>query len=388
MVFNMKNIELFLEYNNSDSDSGRVKFKKNKIIIDFGDIDCINGEVLKKIISCINYSINQYGNIHIPIMIYFKKVSFADKLTFVCLECICYHLIKNKGIKVSIFGLIKSDIWSEGINSSPLLLLNKKIPDTNSYLKKFKFDIFRKHYRKLVTYEYSQDEVLSFLFSDLKTFLDFFEPVGSYVDDICETIVELVGNALSHSMSDCLLDIDVTNNYKKSGFDNNEYIGINIIVINFSEKFLYSDIQNKISNDIGLKYKYQSLKKIYKYHKKHFFDSNYSELDFFNLASFQDKISGRENLYKTGGTGLTKLIKALQEKSDSDICYVLTNKNILHFNKKDLIIDKEDWISFNEGKSFKYYSPANGIIDKCKVIFPGTAYNLNFVIKINKSKGE
>lgn len=377
----MKNIDLLLK-ENAHILNRRVYFQKNKIIIDFRSIDCIDGEVLKLIINSFNYAINKYRDIKIPIMLMFEDAQFKDKLTYICLECVCYYIIKILNIKISISANFVQTITSEGISSSPLLLLNTKFPQKSKYIEKFKNDIFKNHFRAIVKNSEITTPRISILMQEISTFLKFFDFEENYSSDIIETIIELVTNGASHSESDCLLDIDITNQYihKENG---KKYRGLNICVLDFSTKKLYTDLENKLICDDNIINKYTELKKIYIHHKEIFFSTNYNQHDFFSIATFQDKISGRKKEYFVGGTGLTKLIKALQEKSDTDNCYVLTGKNVIYFTKENLCSDPNGWISFNSSNNdFTKYAPKKGVIDRCFVYFPGTAYNLNFIIKV------
>ena len=53
--------------------------------------------------------------------------------------------------------------------------------------------------------------------------------------------------------------------------------------------------------------------------------------DFYNICSFQHKISGRKDVKSTGGTGLTKLIQTLEKMSDAHKCYVVAGKKVVNF---------------------------------------------------------
>lgn len=98
------------------------------------------------------------------------------------------------------------------------------------------------------------------------------------------------------------------------------------------------------------------------------------------MAVFQHRISGRQNEEMSGGTGLTLLIKSLESKSDSNFCYVLSGKRILGFKQKYLEY-KNDWIGFNESNDFLNDIPDLKNITDCDIKFPGTAYNLHFIME-------
>lgn len=51
--------------------------------------------------------------------------------------------------------------------------------------------------------------------SDIDSFLKMFSVAKQYRDAITEVIIELAGNALEHTDTDCLIDLDVTTPYNK-----------------------------------------------------------------------------------------------------------------------------------------------------------------------------
>ena len=65
-------------------------------------------------------------------------------------------------------------------------------------------------------------------------------------------------------------------------------------------------------------------------------------------------------------------------------CYVLSGKHIIIFNDDYLFENEEQWMCYNEEKNFVDYPPNKNIIGECPIFFPGTAYNLNFVIEVEQ----
>lgn len=55
-------------------------------------------------------------------------------------------------------------------------------------------------------------------------------------------------------------------------------------------------------------------------------DNLYNEEYFWDIASLQDRISGRKGTSSAGGTGLTVLINSLQKEADNDTCYVISGE--------------------------------------------------------------
>ena len=83
-----------------------------------------NGFSIDNLLSDIHVLRKRYPKIKMPIIINLGQIEFADKLTYVFLEIICYILIKEYGYPVVVEFKCKHNIWIEGISSSPLLLLN------------------------------------------------------------------------------------------------------------------------------------------------------------------------------------------------------------------------------------------------------------------------
>ena len=203
----------------------------------------------------------------------------------------------------------------------------------------------------------------------------------------------MVGNACEHAETDCLVDLDVTSNYRKTindDLDKNFYYGINIAVVNFSDQLIGDDIKKNILyniENVEAFDRYNKIKYAYDNHKK-VFDDDYTEEDFCNITSFQHKISGRKNISDTGGTGLTMLIKSLEERSDAHQCYVLSGNRSIFFLQDYLEYNNDNWIGFNEEKNYFEFKPEDDITSESCIYMPGTAYNLNFILKGEENKYE
>ena len=81
-----------------------------------------------------------------------------------------------------------------------------------------------------------------------------------------------------------------------------------------------------------------------------------------------------------GGLGTLKLIEALIKQAYRDNCYLYTGNKIVKFKDK-LYLVENGWIGFNKQKDFKL-PPDPSIIADSDFTLSGTAYNLNFIIKI------
>ena len=377
------NIQKLFFFNPSIS-TRKISLKKKQVIFS-RTVKYFDGKLIKEIIQFINCIHTKYKSQKIPIVFSFGNVEIVDKLTYVIFECICYSLIREYGHHVEVYWRPKQDILVYGIFSSPLKLLNcSRKENAQKYIDSFQKELYKQHFRRLIYGSEKQDtNYVGKLMQEIDSFLKFFSIIEEYRDQISEVIGELVGNACEHGHADCLLDIDVTADHIKSEngkFVDGAFYGINIVILNFSNNLLSEGISQKLQSGNLASERYQQLFQALKYHNK-YFDSKYGYDDFCNLASLQDKISGREEYSLQGGTGLTKLILALQSKSDMDNCYVLSGKRCVIFKKEILEYDNNNWLGFNKEKDFFSHLPEEKIITDCDIYFPGTAYNLNFVIK-------
>lgn len=361
-------------------------YKNQKIILKNGRACFINkdkifnGNSIKKLIGFVNSVEKKYKNTKIPIILCLGKIQFADKLTYIFLEMLCYILIKKYKHLVTVYFNCLHTILIEGIASSPLLLLNKETTENMyRFLEKFDDDIFKNHYRKVLKKKNDAGE-LSRKMDEIAYFLKYTGVKDESIDQMSEVIVELIGNAWEHASDECLVDVDVTNSYfKLNGIQ--PYVGINLAVINMSNCLLGDGVRSKILNNKHYLYqRYLHVEKALEIHKR-FFDDEYKEMDFFNIASFQHKVSGSGNKIYTGGTGLTKLISSLEEKSDVHKCYVITGERALWFYHDFLKYDKDGWIGFNAENDFFNKRPSLNSVTPNTIYMPGTAYNLNFIME-------
>ncbi|MBO5239149.1 MAG: hypothetical protein J6B50_10320 [Lachnospiraceae bacterium] len=378
----MKNLNKLFEKNSKRTVS--VKLTASAVI--FRDRSGVfSGETIDKIIAFVNSVHKKYKGIKVPIVFQFGEVLITDKLSYVIFECICYYLINTYHHRVYVFWKPEDDILTQGVFSSPLLLLNSMDNEkAKMYPSRFMMDIYGNHFRRLIRGENSSDNnYLGNLFKELDSFLKVFDIVEEYRDQVSEVIAELVGNACEHGDSDCLLDIDITSDHIKEEREirqEGQFYGINIAVLNFSDNLLGDGIKNKLNTNRIDTDRYDLVKRALYYHKK-FFCKNYTEEDFYNITALQDKISGRLEYEESGGTGLTKLIKTLQDKADTDTCYMISGRRSVFFIRKLIEYDRDNWLGFNKDRNYLTDIPDEQIVTNCLIYFPGTAYNLNFVMK-------
>lgn len=379
----MKNIQLLFEKNPVGSDT--PKLEKGRYVYKCKSNE-LNGDEIIKLLKYLNKLNDKFTKIRIAVVLDFRSVkTIADKLTYIVLECICYYLMVQKKQNIQlVFDVKKINIFTEGFLSSPLFLISGRKPKESRSLfpEKFKFDLYKSHYRKVINGDIeTNSNYLGKIMNDINLFLINLNLSESCSEEVSETLAELIGNAIEHTDSDCLVDIDVTEKYKKDGDDDHTYYGINIVVLNFSEKLLGEALKDKIENvDLGNQERYGYVKRAHSNHSTHF-GSKYQENDFFNIASFQHRISGDYRKIDTGGKGLTQLIKSLENRSDNHACYMMSGNRVLYFHHKFMQFDSDYWIGFNGENDFLNHIPNDDCISWSRVYFPGTAYNLNFIMR-------
>lgn len=367
---------------NQDNHHYRPEISRGRFVYHFsGDSFSINS--IRDIICFFNSIIARYKSVLMPVVLDLGHIKFTDKLVITLLECICADIIGTYHTDIRILISLQTTIQTEGFKSSPLLLLMEQEKEKRQkFLLKFDREIYSNHFRRTFSGEISPDSfLLSQSLDDIANFLKFFELQDRDREDIAEIAMELVGNATGHTRSDCLLDIDVTQDYDKRNAEG-KYFGINIGIINFSQQLFGQAIQEKITQDQNniLGNRYQSVKAAYQSHARHF-DKSYTEQDFYIISAFQHKISGRRDNNITGGTGLTGLIKGLQQRSDAHSCYLLSGRRKLLFNPRYLEYNSNDWIGFNEENDFLRTPPDKSLFQKSALKVPGTAFNLTFILR-------
>lgn len=336
-------------------------------------------ESLTPLIRFVNGILMRYP-INLPIIFDMGHVFLADKLAYIIFECLCQYLIENKAYKVEVKMTADHRIHTDGIYSSPLLLLGNPVKNNLvKFVDSFNDEIYRNHFRIVLNREMLSNRVLQCQIMDnIATFQKPFDVETNCREKITEVIVELMGNAFEHGGANCLIDLDIAPNYHRQDTDKS-FVGVNIAILNLSTDWLGTSLRNNILSDGLKKGRSADVRLAYDNHS-HFFDGSYVEDDFFNLAAFQHRVSSRSMNASTGGTGLTKLIKSLQTKSDADKCYVLSGKRKMEFRKEYLSYNSDGWLGFNSSNDFIATKPDVSLFSCMPYVFPGTAYNLNFVL--------
>lgn len=339
----------------------------------------ITGTGMRDIIHLLHYTVVKYSALKYPIMLDIGETSFNDKLVYIVLECVIHIVMEKYNRKVYICYKVTDSIWTEGFKYS---CLNNVNDGFDIFEKKFKYDLDRKHFRKVFTYQdYCDKKCLSKLMTDIRCFLKNNCINESSVDELTEVLIELVGNSGEHAKTDCLIDLDLTDDtYKSTADDLDNYYGLNACVVNFSKELFYVPLMNKMKLSQEVNERHIWVKKAKNNHEKYFSDK-YSEKDFYTISSFQDKISGSIQKDKTGGRGLTSLISSLGEKASDQLCYMASGNRALFFYADHMRFNKEEFIGFNKNNDYINSIPEDGVIRDVDVYLPGTMYNLSYVIK-------
>ena len=346
---------------------------------DFGGVQVRN--VLEKL----NFVLKRYGKKCNTIVLYADEFCPKDKLSYIILEVIIYELIETYHKKVFLYvkqGRHKINTY--GLKESILHDFINGTVDITGFCREFerKSRVRPNTFRRLV--DSKEGIAVSQLMTDVKSFLKKFEIDKDDSKSIAGIVSELADNACEHAQSDCLVDIDVSENHYKEDGDEEEYYSINICVLNFSNILLGDQLKEKMCDDSIMKYnRYADILEAYKYHIN-LFNQNYSEKHFFVFFSFQDKISGRASARNTGGRGLAEIVRELEKRVDVYECYVLSGDKVIFFHPDCLETDNRGYITFNTKNDFIYGKPDSKVVSYSSTNLCGTGYNLALIYKRSK----
>lgn len=377
----LSNIRLLLEYNyKADYVKSGIPVHNGRYVLN------INKKNLVLDISYISELINRIGvlnegnSLALPLLIDLHHIDVKDKLSVILLECLAYYITKDIGLNTKLNFHCKNNPYANEMQISSLNILKGCTSQKDEFIKSFNEDLYKKHFRKVLGNVQIDNKYLSILTTDVYQYLVNNMVDSDFADNVSDVVGELVGNACEHSKSGCLVDIDVSGDLwhrKVEGV----FRSINVCVINFSDKLLFTDIKRKITEEDKTEgIRYDILNDTYRIHIKSF-DDDYKEDDFFTVAAFQDKISGRLDNSITGGTGLPGLIRTLQEQALVSDCYVISGNKQFVFQQKYLYYDDDGWIGFNKQNDFLNSVPDKSNFKKVDFYMPGTAYNLCFIVK-------
>ncbi|NFH89718.1 hypothetical protein FDA33_05790 [Clostridium botulinum] len=360
----------------------KININNGRIYIKF-DEDIFTSTSLKHLTSNFKYILN-YSNMNIDVILNLGVIKFADKITYLILESLIYYMITNTAYRFKLFFEInRSNIHSIGFIETALVksIDKNNIIDKNKFLLLYEKTFYNNNnvYRRYLTNNMlvEKKEWPSIVASEIGTILTTICKDDEFVDSICEVTSELLCNVMSHTDGDCLIHIDNSDTIIKNNSLGKSYLSVNIAVINFSNFRLYDLIKSYIKEN---RYEGEDplYKKIYGTYRKHkdFFNKEYNEDDFFLITAFQNHVTSRNLKSGVGGTGLTKMIEEITNKTEKDYSYVLSGNNVLLFKNEFLKLSEGKFVGFNEENDYFNYRPSKKSIDKSKLYIPGSIYNL------------
>lgn len=319
-----------------------------------------------------------------PHLLFSIEGKLKNKLTLSMFEAICYQLL-NDGYKVNVQYAIKSDILGDEINVSPVKFLGIRKDSPSTFKRLYKYEISRNKFRKVISkVEGNSGEILSTLLVDLQNFLAFNINDSTLITMVSKTLTELVGNAITHGESDCVIDVTVTQpTYRSTNAPQKEFYGLSITIFNLSDVLFSEKVKQKIMT--AKKFEGRNQERYYKileafdYHKN-YFSNSYKDDDFWNLTAIQNRISGRPSV-NSGGKGLRDLVKSIQHLASRDICFLVSGDRGLNLYKEDYHSLDDEWIGLNSDNNFLSSIPDESRFFKSNFYIGGTAYNLMFVME-------
>lgn len=358
---------------NSIRDKYRISYYNRKF----------NSKSLLEISEKIKYLINNDSNATLSLYIDVKTI--ADPPCVTVLTYLIYYTLMYSNINIHFdFNIKKLEtINFEFFISSMLFKYNHKYIEKNLYIKDFeKTTIKKDSYRAFVYNDEKREHTMNKIYSDLPSFFKTSDSSidTNFIEDLSETISELIANAIEHGKANCLLEINCYKGYKYRRRFSDESTLISITVSNVSDSKLHEKLQT--NHELSKIYN-EDLNKALTLHSK-CFDENYSKEDFYAISTFQKGISCRENQQNSGGTGLYYTIMHILEAVDTDYCYFLFGNRILYL-QKEFIKPVNNYIGFNKEHDYLNNIPnVNKIFSKSAMHFNGTLIHLTLVPK----KGE
>lgn len=352
----------------------QIKYRHRMVTITIpGKDGRFSDRELSILLSELNYCFTHYP-FSVGIVIDLGEVQFSDKLVYVLLECVIDYVLRERGQIIAWKFTVDPYIMSEGIRYSPL-----HFSDRNRFQKAFDFSMQEKHYRRVLSGDIPpESSKLSDLMFDVVHFLQNNNVPQDTCMDLGEVVVELAGNAIEHCKADTLVDLDITDGYVHVENRHHCY-GLNVCVLNFSDINFPDLLRNRMTSQQQFPERYEEVKAAYHYHRK-FFDDTYDEDDFFTISSFQHRVSGSPEKKEAGGVGLTRLIRSIEDRAEDHTCYIFSANNILFFKPLYMKLNDDDFTGFNSEGRYLDGIPDKTNFEKLITYFPGTGFNLNFVI--------
>lgn len=315
------------------------------------------------------------------IKILIESTSIADQVIVLIFESIIYHVLNNMNISIKYrFNLQQNTIGYQCYKNSILYKYNNCKIIKEKYIKEYEKNIIidKNHYRKRCIRSEDKSQ-LSITMDEIACFFKNLLLDEAYSEDLTEVIIEIIGNAVEHSKSSCISSINVLDS---SG--GKEKI-IDVAIIDYSDIYLGTGMEKYLESDSKHLYNERNgiVLEAYNNHKEYFSDL-YGLSDFAMISAFQKNVTSRINTPFTGGTGLTKLIKALIDKSTQNYCYVCSGETIIFFHRDFLNLTDDGLIGFNKENDYLNKIPNLEIVSKNSYNINVNAYNLQFIFKENE----
>lgn len=329
---------------------------------------------------------------NVNIYLNINKAQPIDNLTITFLEYICYYAITNLKYKVFINYKFNESVCLLN-DSDTLLRYLRNIP---TYTDQFVSEYERQYKTYMVSTEiykraFSTDDINNNSSFHSKLNQEIYESLGNYTSmneeqslDLAETVTELVENAIEHGNSDCFLTIYSPDNPIHSKKNDGIYHGVDVSLFNISKKHMGDDVLSKLENNDTEGQLHSVFEQVSIAHGNHRnkYNESYDNDSFGMLAAMQFNITGRTGVQDSGGTGLPKLIKSLQESAYLDGCYVISGKK--GFWLRQEYLDTEKFLAMNDSHDFIHDIPNKNTLLKLENGFPGTGYHLSFVFQKDK----
>lgn len=364
--------------------------------IDFREyrVKAFSLESLKEIVSIVEFKLSK--GLRRDFLFYSENIMvMTDNLTVSLTEYVITFYKRTFGINVYIsYGKLKGNEFIYGLSDNEMKVYNgffvgeagrgfmrdsfildwffdkKELTHDEFYCKREK-----SNRRKILVGTGPWDA--SIAISECTDFLEGAKVSANAISAVSDVIGELAPNAVEHGKVNCLIDIC----YERStSIDGQDLTNISIVIFNFSNKLLWTDLYDKVFVDNeSITFKKDRIDKVrlaWQYHNEQFSNVYFKE-DFYNLMAFQ-KISGRKGNRSDGGLGINTLIQNVQKYSTDDYCYVLSGNGALLMDRNITIPDDDDYISFNQEHRYVDRIPDENAVMQTKFYMPGVAYNLTF----------
>lgn len=335
---------------------------------------------------------NHFPNQKIPILFDITATEPIDKLSINLLELIAYHLLVNLNQKIVFVYSFTKNIVTDQMEDNAFTHLGLSNYSKRLFVKKFLGFHKKSRYREFFQSEVGADlgPLLSKVQLNYMVFCQMHGIKSATARHIGKLISELVDNSIIHANSSALVDLDIAKDFSNSQTGMG-VIGVNLTVLNVSHTLFFEGVKEKLeifNNHID-EYKkselfetYNNINKAYSFHKN-YFSQRYTENHFWEIASLQHHVSGRENQFSTNGVGMTKLIKLIQEFSDNDYSYIASGTAGIWFHRDLMrtVNAEHEMIGFNNENNFFKNIPDDVTLGYTKLFIPGTFLNLSFAIK-------